>query len=239
MGKPAGPDAAKFTTHIVFNKYFIIRITIDFNNKINKVSELIYMPKKNKVKFRANNKGNKTRIKILIIVASITMLQAILLGYASLSFMGGLSLFWAMLIVLVIIFIGIFFDILGIAVTAASETPFNSMAASKVPGAKESIKILRNAGTVANFCNDVIGDICGIVSGSAAGAIVIKLNTYISIQSTLLSVLVTALIATITVTGKAVGKDIAITNANAIVFKMGATVRVLTLKRIFSKNEKL
>lgn len=187
------------------------------------------MPRKKKVKLRSN-KNTKTKLKTLIIVASITMLQSIALGYAS-SFMGALNLFWATLIVLVIIFIGIFFDILGIAVTAAGETPFNSMAASKVPGAKESLRIIRNAGTVANFCNDVVGDICGIVSGSAAVAIVVKLNTYISMETTILSVLITALIATITVIGKALGKDIAMNNANDIVFRMGATARFFSFKR--------
>ena len=66
----------------------------------------------------------------------------------------------AFLILLIIVMVGIIFDIIGVAVTSADEKPFHSMAARKVPGAKESIKLLRNAERVSSICNDVVGDIC-------------------------------------------------------------------------------
>jgi CBS domain containing-hemolysin-like protein len=134
------------------------------------------------------------------------------------------SLIQACIILLLIVFIGIFFDLLGIAVTAAEERPFHSMAASKVRGAKESIRIIRNAGAVANFFNDVIGDISGIISGSASAAILLKINDKISISSVVLSVLLTGLIASITVGGKAIGKELALRKSNLIVYKMGVLV---------------
>ena len=79
----------------------------------------------------------------------------------------------AFLILLIIVMVGIIFDIIGVAVTSADEKPFHSMAARKVPGAKESIKLLRNAERVSSICNDVVGDICGVVSGSASATIYI------------------------------------------------------------------
>ena len=82
----------------------------------------------------------------------------------------------AFLILLIIVMVGIIFDIIGVAVTSADEKPFHSMAARKVPGAKESIKLLRNAERVSSICNDVVGDICGIVSGSTATVIVVLLQ---------------------------------------------------------------
>ena len=74
----------------------------------------------------------------------------------------------ATLILLLFIALGILFDIIGVAVTAANPKPFNSMAAHRVKGAKEALYLIRNAEKVASFCNDVVGDICGIVSGSSS-----------------------------------------------------------------------
>ena len=81
----------------------------------------------------------------------------------------------ATLILLLFILLGILFDIIGVAVTAANPKPFNSMAAHRVKGAKEALYLIRNAEKVASFCNDVVGDICGIVSGSTATVIVVLL----------------------------------------------------------------
>ena len=82
----------------------------------------------------------------------------------------------AFVILIFIIAFGVVLDTVGTAVTAANETPFHSMAAKKVPGAKLAVKLVRNADKVSNFCNDVIGDICGIVSGTAGGIIVGKVT---------------------------------------------------------------
>ncbi|MFQ8767640.1 MAG: hypothetical protein ACLR8U_14850 [Oscillospiraceae bacterium] len=43
------------------------------------------------------------------------------------------------------------FDIIGVAVTAADEKPFHSMASRKVPEAGEALKLIRNAGRVSSF----------------------------------------------------------------------------------------
>ena len=77
----------------------------------------------------------------------------------------------ATLILLLFIALGILFDIIGVAVTAANPKPFNSMAAHRVKGAKEALYLIRNAEKVASFCNDVVGDICGIVSGYSRSSV--------------------------------------------------------------------
>lgn len=184
---------------------------------------------KPKVKFRNNYGNKKINYHWVAIITIITFFVAVILGYFSIIFMDMVSLVGAILIVLLIVFMGIFFDLLGIAVTAAIETPFHSMAASKVPGAKESILIIRNAGAVANFLNDVIGDIAGIISGSAAAAIIIKMN--IEGSSTLASLLMTAVIAGITVGGKAIGKEIALRHANAIVYRIAKSLTLFKRNR--------
>jgi hypothetical protein len=77
-----------------------------------------------------------------------------------------------------IILVGIVFDIVGIAATAAQEAPFHARASRRLLGAKKSIWIVRNADKVASFCNDVVGDICGTVSGAVGASIVFSLAKY-------------------------------------------------------------
>ena len=181
-----------------------------------------------RVKFRNMYTHKKINYNWVITITIITFFVAIVLGYASLVLMNLLNIFWAVLILFVIVFMGIFFDLLGIAVTAADETPFHSMAASKVPSSKESILIIRNAGAVANFFNDVIGDIAGIISGSAATAIIVKMYLESDRMVTVATILLTACVAGITVGGKAIGKELALRHSNYIVYQIG---RILTVIR--------
>lgn len=128
---------------------------------------------------------------------------------------GGLILSFAVL--LVIILIGILFDIIGVSVTAAEEKPFHSLAAKKVPEAREALKMLRRAERVSSFCNDVVGDICGVISGSAAAVIAAKAITGMSpVLGSVVQLLLSAVVAGLTVGGKAFGKSIAMNNSTAI-----------------------
>ncbi|MDD4569913.1 MAG: hypothetical protein PHE70_07320, partial [Tepidanaerobacteraceae bacterium] len=117
----------------------------------------------------------------------------------------------SLLILLGIITIGIIFDIIGIAVTSASEVPFHAMSADRVPGSKEAVKLVRNADIVSNFCNDVVGDISGIISGAAGAPIVLKTVVYTHGRNDMfLSIFLTGIVSTLTIGGKAIGKGIAI-----------------------------
>ncbi|MBC7959619.1 MAG: Mg2+ and Co2+ transporter CorB, partial [Vallitaleaceae bacterium] len=165
---------------------------------------------KPKIKFRSLYASKSVNYVWIMVITIITFFMAIILGYFSLVLMGMVSFFVAIILLLTIISIGVFFDLLGIAVTAAEETPFHAMASHRLRGAKESILILRNAGPVANFFNDVIGDISGIISGTASAAILIKINEKVNIKSLVLSMLLTGIISAITVGGKAIGKEIAL-----------------------------
>ena len=137
----------------------------------------------------------------------------------------------ATLILLLFIALGILFDIIGVAVTAANPKPFNSMAAHRVKGAKEALYLIRNAEKVASFCNDVVGDICGIVSGSTAAVIVVELQKDLSTTSILISIAVTALISGITIGGKALGKTVAINECTGVVYRVARLMHTLHLYR--------
>ena len=146
-------------------------------------------------------------------------------GYVNADIVTGISL------MLLFIALGILFDIIGVAVTAANPKPFNSMAAHRVKGAKEALYLIRNAEKVASFCNDVVGDICGIVSGSTAAVIVVQLQRDFSTTSVLISIGVTALISGITIGGKALGKSVAINDCTKVVYRVARIMHALHLYR--------
>ena len=131
----------------------------------------------------------------------------------------------AFLILLIIIFVGIIFDIVGMAVATADEKPFHSMAARKVPGAHEAIALLRNAERVSSICNDVVGDICGVVSGAASATIAGQiLANFDFTWPQIISLAMSALAAGLTVGGKAVGKGFAVNSCIPIVHAVGRLV---------------
>ena len=146
----------------------------------------------------------------------------------------------AFLILLLIILVGIIFDIIGMAVATADEKPFHSMAARKVPGAQEAIALLRNAERVSSICNDVVGDICGVVSGSASATIAAQiLSNFDFSWPQIISLAMSALAAGLTVGGKAIGKSFAVSSCTTIVHTVGRLVYSLhNWKKLFQKKKK-
>ena len=127
-------------------------------------------------------------------------------------------------ILLFFICLGILFDIIGVAVTSADEKPFHSMASRKVPEAGEALKLIRNAGRVSSFCNDVIGDICGVISGSASATIAVRVwSMHPGMQELAVTLSMSALAAGLTVGGKACGKSFAIGSSTTVV-RTAATI---------------
>ena len=130
--------------------------------------------------------------------------------------------YYSIIPLFLVIGVGILFDIVGTAVTAANETPLHAMAADKVFGAKQAIWLVRRADRVANFCNDVVGDICGTASGGLTAVLVYELVTRSQgLNMDIVNVISLGLVAALTVGGKAWGKSTAINRADQIVFKVG------------------
>lgn len=168
-----------------------------------------------------------------IFITLVSFALSMLVLFASTGLLGTAQPAVAFIVVLVIIITGVVFDVIGIAVTAADETPFNSMASKKIRGARQSLKLLRNAPRVSSFCNDVVGDICGVVSGVAGTSIVYRVfasSGNLSVIETVMG----ALIAAFTVGGKAFAKNIGINNSNYIVYWVGRTLSYVS----FSKRKK-
>ena len=172
----------------------------------------------------AKKERNKT-IRWVVTIFFVTILVSGTISFASDLIMANSSMLVAFIILLAIILIGIVFDVIGVAVTSADEKPFHSMAARKVPGAQESIRLLRNAERVSSICNDVVGDICGVVSGSASATIAVQvLNNFELTLESFVPLLMSALVAGLTVGGKAVGKTFAVHSCTKIVHGVGKLV---------------
>ena len=180
----------------------------------------------------------KTR-KWVITIFFATILISASISLVSDFVMGNSSMIVACIVLLLIVFIGIIFDIVGMAVATAEEKPFHAMAARKVKGAKECIMLLRNAERVSSICNDVVGDICGVVSGSASATIAAQIlaNFELSFAS-IVPLVLSSLVAALTVGGKAIGKGIAVSSCTDIVYHAGQIIHAVThFRDLFSKGK--
>ncbi len=178
-----------------------------------------------------SNFSNKYNIKWVSMITIWTFIMAIVFSIVTEGLVKNLNILLAFIILIIIILIGILFDIIGIAVATAEEKPFHAMAANKVEEAKYAIKLIKNAGQVSNFCNDVIGDISGIVSGAIGSSIIYKImNIYNIKNGTILSIIITSLVASLTVGGKALGKSVAISYSGKIIFEIAKVFNFLEKK---------
>ena len=179
----------------------------------------------------------KTNIKWLIKIILISLVASVVFTLASTEVLGRTGYIMSFTILAVFIIVGIIFDIVGVAVTAATEAPFNSMATHRQHGAAESLRLIRNANRVTCYCNDVIGDVTGIVSGTTAALIAARLMEGFNTENLLFPLLISAVVTGLTVGGKAIGKTLAFNKSTEIVLSVGL---VLNLIRImpFSNQEK-
>ena len=168
---------------------------------------------------------DKEQIKWFIQVFIMTFILSMLFSYISANGVSNLSLIPAILILILVIGIGIFFDIIGVAVTVANEHEFHAKASKKIEGSKASIKLIRNAPKVANICADVIGDICGAISALIAMKITEQFGLSFNIQFIL-----SATVAALTVGGKALGKGVANNNSTKIVHAVGIVLNKFSKK---------
>lgn len=176
----------------------------------------------------AQKRERQKTIRWVVTIFLVTIVVSGTISLLSDLIMSGSSMPVAFFILLIIICVGILFDIIGMAVASADEKPFHSMASRKVPGAQESIQLLRNAERVSSICNDVVGDICGVVSGSASATIAAQiLANFEFTWPQVVSLLMSALAAGLTVGGKAIGKGFAVSSSTKIVHGVGRLLYTL------------
>jgi len=172
-----------------------------------------------------SKKQRNQTVRWVITIFLVTIVVSGVFSLISEEVMANSNIATAFVILLSIVLIGILFDVIGVAVTSADETPFHSMAARKVPGAQEAIRLLRKAERVSSICNDVVGDICGVVSGSASATIAVQIvNNFEFTWPNVVSLAMSALVAGLTVGGKAIGKTFAVNSSTSIVHAVGKII---------------
>lgn len=179
------------------------------------------IPKRKKFKMPHPDSNVSSSHKWTVIVIVMSFALSVIFSYITSAAMQSLSVFFAFIILLLIIAVNILFDMIGTAVQSAEEAPFHSLAARKVGGARESISVIRHAPQLANMCCDVIGDIAGIISGATTALIVAELVAIFELKGMLPSLILTGIVGSLTIGGKAMCKGISMQNGNSIVFAVG------------------
>ncbi|NLD78729.1 MAG: DUF21 domain-containing protein [Mollicutes bacterium] len=165
-------------------------------------------------------------IKWIFFVTVLAFILTLILSGTSNKLLEDINLWIGLFIIIFFIFIGVFFDMIGIAVTSADEKPFHSMAAKKVRSAKSAIRLLKNSEKVSAFLNDVIGDICNIMSGSAGIVVSSVIAVKFKSDLVLTTLIVTSSIAALTIGGKALGKSFAVNKSELIVYEFAKILSI-------------
>ena len=155
------------------------------------------------------------------LIALVTFIIAIIVTSISQSRVHGMTLIPATIVLLVIIFTGVFSDMIGVAATVAKEEPFNAKAAKKVFGSKEGLYIAKRGERVASVMCDIVGDICGTISGAIGAVIVIRIVNNFSFPQTPINLTLIGFISALTVGGKAYCKRFAMKKSEEIIFFVG------------------
>ena len=117
------------------------------------------------MKQNSKKNNNSTKTWILIVFAGSFFLS-LFLSFVSTNALTDLNVIPAIVLVLIVIFLGIIFDIIGLAVNVAREEQFHAQGSKKIVSAKTAIKLIRNSAKVSSICADVIGDVAGVLSRS-------------------------------------------------------------------------
>lgn len=186
-----------------------------------------------------NSKQNSAAIYTLVVFVG-TFFTACLMTLASTLILEQMETFaMGFAILVLVILVGVIFDIIGTAVSVSGQSHLNAKASRKIPGAKKALILVKNASRVANICNDVVGDICGTVSGGLGTALAGLLISGGGWQGLMVSVGISGCIAAVTVAGKALGKNFAINQADEIIYRVGCLLDLPEVVRYQMKSREL
>ncbi len=183
------------------------------------VSQSAQTDKKKEKNEKKKKKHNLWPLKAFV----ITLFLSAGVNAASELVLSDAQIWLSCLLTLLILALGVAFDMVGTAATSCDVEPFLAMASRKVKGAKTAVKLSKKSHIVSSVCCDIVGDICGIVSGVCAASIVLSVTRDFTenlsdIANFFIKVAIYAIISTMTITFKAIGKNYAVNRANNIIF---------------------
>ena len=171
------------------------------------------------------NKGNK---KWLVQITVLSFIISVIFSFASSEVLSGAGYIMAFVVLMVIVVVGIIFDMIGVAVATATPAPFHSMSSHRERGAAEALRLLKNADRVSSICNDVVGDIAGIISGTTAAVVAARLINDFSFSSVVTPLIISGVVASATIGGKAAGKTFGMKYSTDIVLRVGKIINVFS-----------
>lgn len=178
-----------------------------------------------KEEIKKSKKKKKNNCKWVIIVTVVAFVLSILFSTIADIIMKNVTIIFSIIILFVFILLGVLFDVIGVAVTAADEKPFHSMSTRKMKVGIVAVKLKKNAEKVSSMCNDVIGDVCGILSGSAGAMIAANLSSKITTFIPI-TLIITGIVAALTIGGKAFCKGVAISKSNIILYRVSSFIGI-------------
>lgn len=149
-------------------------------------------------------------------VAIVAFILSFVFSYLSNTAITNIDIIPGLILLVIVVLLGIVFDLIGTAVPLAKEEKIHAMATKKIKGSKTAIFLIKNSEKFSNICCDVVGDICGVVSGAIGTMIALEIiNRFES--SWYITFVITALVSSVTITGKAITKGIAKKHATDII----------------------
>lgn len=142
-------------------------------------------------------------------------------------------------IIFIFLFVGVVFDIIGVASTVCEKSVFLSLAQKGDKTARICYRIVCNSEKVSSFCCDIIGDICGVLSGSAGASLLSKINFSLSGTAEILVLtVISAIIASLTVFFKALGKTLAIEKSHSIIYRVCKVLSIFIRRKRGDREKK-
>ena len=182
-------------------------------------------------------RAKQSKQKWVLTVVLMSFGLSVIMSFVTSVFVESAGLLVALLSLIVLVSLGILTDIIGVAVTSASEQPFIAMASKRIRGARQALQLIRKAERVSSILNDVVGDIVGIISGSAGSVIAVYLVS-LGMKSAVASMLITAFTSAFMIGGKAYGKGIAIAYSDRIVLFAGKAMAMFDRKHSGKRKNK-
>lgn len=186
-------------------------------------------PKENMIRVLSSSKKERPskNIRWLVEVFVTTLGLSIMFALIAELMLSHTNLALALILILFLMIGNIFFDIIGMAVTACNVKPLLELSKKNERGASIALRLVKNADKVSCICSDVVGDICSILCGACGVSFAaILLSSMPSVNSLILSILVNAIIASTTITAKAIGKTYAINYSTKIVLSVARKLSV-------------
>ncbi|MDR0850298.1 MAG: hypothetical protein LBN07_02305 [Christensenellaceae bacterium] len=173
----------------------------------------------------------RRKYKWIIKITILTLCLALFAGIISEMILSRTNMVFAVIILLIFLFVNIVFDMIGLAFAACPQDKLIDLRNQNVSGSSVALRLSGISEKVSSFCSDVVGDICGILSGAAGSAIAIKIIIRSDSLEVLLAAGISATVAGLTVFGKALCKRLAIYKSLSVVLFVGRFISMFKRER--------